>query len=147
MKYYFCSLIPFLHYFATANSEDSTQLNSSAPKLISRQAGVPKLYSSLHSMLLNTSLQPLCTDHGENPASVIKEEFTDPLPSNGRPTVARVDSGGNVFTESLPSNGSIRHNTNNIRFVGRFIFSGPCRINVNQATSSSQNFSLLIDVF
>jgi hypothetical protein len=35
--------------------------------------------------------------------------FTDPLPSNGRPIVARVRSRGNVFTESLPSNGSIRH--------------------------------------
>jgi hypothetical protein len=31
--------------------------------------------------------------------------------SNGRPIVARVCSRGNVFTESLPSNGSIRHNT------------------------------------
>jgi hypothetical protein len=36
--------------------------------------------------------------------------FTDPLPSNRRPTVARVGSRGNVFTESLPINGSIRHN-------------------------------------
>jgi hypothetical protein len=35
--------------------------------------------------------------------------FPDPLPSNGRTTVARVCFRGNVFTESLPSNGSIRH--------------------------------------
>jgi hypothetical protein len=36
--------------------------------------------------------------------------FTDPLPSNRRPIVGRVGSRGNVFTESLSSNGSIRHN-------------------------------------
>jgi hypothetical protein len=36
--------------------------------------------------------------------------FSDPLPSNRRPIVARVGSRGNVFTESLPSNGFIRHN-------------------------------------
>jgi hypothetical protein len=34
-----------------------------------------------------------------------------PLPSNILPIVARVGSAGNVFTESLPRNGSIRHNT------------------------------------
>jgi hypothetical protein len=36
--------------------------------------------------------------------------FTDPLPNNGRPIVARVRFCGNVFTKSLPSNGYIRHN-------------------------------------
>jgi hypothetical protein len=36
--------------------------------------------------------------------------FTAPLPSNRRPVVARVGSRGNMFTESLPSNGSIRNN-------------------------------------
>jgi hypothetical protein len=36
--------------------------------------------------------------------------FTYPLPSNGRPTVARVGFRGNMCTKSLPSNGSIRHN-------------------------------------
>jgi hypothetical protein len=40
---------------------------------------------------------------------IILGVFTDPLPSNRRPTVTRVGSSGNVFTESLPSNGSIRH--------------------------------------
>jgi hypothetical protein len=37
--------------------------------------------------------------------------FIDPLPSNKRSIVASVGSRGNVFTESLSSNGSIRHNT------------------------------------
>jgi hypothetical protein len=36
--------------------------------------------------------------------------LTDPLPSNGRRIVARVGSGGNVFTESLPSNAYTSHN-------------------------------------
>jgi hypothetical protein len=36
--------------------------------------------------------------------------FTDPLPSNRRPIVARIGLHGNVFTESLPNNGSKRHN-------------------------------------
>jgi hypothetical protein len=36
--------------------------------------------------------------------------FTNPLPSNGCPIVARVGSRGNVFTESLPNNGPMRHN-------------------------------------
>jgi hypothetical protein len=36
--------------------------------------------------------------------------FTAPLPSNKRHIVARVDSGGNVITNSLPSNGFIRYN-------------------------------------
>jgi hypothetical protein len=39
-------------YSATANSEDSTQFNSSAPKLVFRQAGYPKLYPSLPTLLL-----------------------------------------------------------------------------------------------
>jgi hypothetical protein len=38
--------------------------------------------------------------------------FTDPLPSNRHPIAAHVGSRGDVFTESLPSNWSIRHNIN-----------------------------------
>jgi hypothetical protein len=44
------------HYSAVANSEDSTQFNFSCPKLISRQAGVSKLDSSLYVAQLNFSL-------------------------------------------------------------------------------------------
>jgi hypothetical protein len=39
------------HYSAAINSEDSTQLSSSAPKLMSREAGVPILGSSLEAAL------------------------------------------------------------------------------------------------
>jgi hypothetical protein len=48
------SLILSCHYSAAANSEDSTEFNSSAPKLISRQAGVSKLDSPLSSLLCTT---------------------------------------------------------------------------------------------
>jgi hypothetical protein len=47
------------------------------------------------------------------PRYYLEHMFTAPLPSNGRLIVARVGSSGNVFTESLPSNVSIRHNSNN----------------------------------
>lgn len=36
--------------------------------------------------------------------------FTDPLISSGRPVVACVRFRGNMFTDSLPGNGSVRHN-------------------------------------
>jgi hypothetical protein len=36
--------------------------------------------------------------------------FTDPLPSKGRPILAHARFRWKVFTESLPSNGSMRHN-------------------------------------
>jgi hypothetical protein len=35
--------------------------------------------------------------------------FTDPLPRNGRPILARTGSRGNAFTEPLPSNGYTHH--------------------------------------
>jgi hypothetical protein len=41
---------------------------------------------------------------------IVLDVFTDPLPSNRHPIVARVGSRRNVLTESLPSNGSIHHN-------------------------------------
>jgi hypothetical protein len=46
-------LIPFLAFSATANSEDSTQFNSSAPKLISWQAAISNLDSSLNFLNRN----------------------------------------------------------------------------------------------
>jgi hypothetical protein len=41
---------------------------------------------------------------------IVLDVFIDPLLSNRRPIVPRVGSRENVFTESLPSNGSLRHN-------------------------------------
>jgi hypothetical protein len=51
------------HCSAIANSEDSTQCNSFAPKLISWQAGVSKLTNSSR---LNSSLYLLCADHADH---------------------------------------------------------------------------------
>jgi hypothetical protein len=41
---------------------------------------------------------------------IVSGVITVPLPSNRRPTFARVGPRGNVFTKSLPGNGFIRHN-------------------------------------
>jgi hypothetical protein len=52
-------------------------------------------------------------DPQKTPSSIIPYYlcvFTNQLPRNRRPIVARVGSRGNVFTGSLPSNGSVCHN-------------------------------------
>jgi hypothetical protein len=41
--------------------------------------------------------------------------FTDPLPSNRCPIVERVGSRGNVFTEPVPGNGSIKNSVALVR--------------------------------
>jgi hypothetical protein len=72
----FTAQLLYWHYSAAANSEDSTQFNSDAPKLTSWQSDVSKLDSSLldySSTLPNTSLWPLCKDHAENTTSIVKE--------------------------------------------------------------------------
>jgi hypothetical protein len=87
MKFCCHILIHFLPFSATANSEDSTQFSSSAPKLISWQAGVSNLNSSLYvatagfvTLLYNNfawttqKTQPLYCSEGV---------FTVPLRSNG----------------------------------------------------------------
>jgi hypothetical protein len=50
-----------------------------------------------------------CTDHTENSLYCWRGMFTVLLPTNRRPIVTL----GNVFTESLPSNGSICHSVMN----------------------------------
>jgi hypothetical protein len=47
------------------------QFNSSTPKLITRQTGVSKLDSPLYAAQMNSSLQPLCTEHAENTTSLL----------------------------------------------------------------------------
>jgi hypothetical protein len=61
------------------------------------------------SPLYNTSAR---TTQKPRPLYYREGWFIDLLPSNGRPIVARVRFRGNtsMFTESLPSNRSIRHN-------------------------------------
>jgi hypothetical protein len=104
IKSYFHSLIPFLLYSATANSEDSTQFNSSAPKLISWQAGVSKL----DSILLNwTLLYKYFARTKQKTQSLYcyKGVFAASLYSNGSyPIVACVFVASEMFTDLLPSN-------------------------------------------
>jgi hypothetical protein len=59
------------------------------------------------SQLLHASPDPL--------SRIVLGVLTDPLPSNRSPIVARVGFRENVFTESLPSNGSTRHNMSNLK--------------------------------
>jgi hypothetical protein len=70
-----------------------------------------------NSRQLNSPLELLVISSGRTPrktrllsSRIVLSVFTDPLSSNRRPLVARVGSHGNVFTESLPSNGSLYHN-------------------------------------
>jgi hypothetical protein len=58
-------------------------------------------------------IQPRSRNHGKHRlllARIVLGVSADPLPSNRRPIAAHVGSLGKVFTESFPSNGSIRHN-------------------------------------
>jgi hypothetical protein len=69
--------------------------------------------------------------------------FPDPLPSNKRPIVAQVGSRGNVFTESLPSNGSIRHNILSVQEIeSRF----PGHTSLNVTTILTKLFLLMVSV-
>jgi hypothetical protein len=45
------------------------------------------------------------------PPYCLEDLFTYPLASNGRPIVARLRFRGNMFAESLPSNGSVYQKT------------------------------------
>jgi hypothetical protein len=55
----------------------------------------------------------------ENATSIVKAAFfTDPLPRTRRLIVALLRLRGNVFTESLPSNGCARQSINHLQFSG-----------------------------
>jgi hypothetical protein len=92
------------------------QINCSAPKLRSWWAAVSKLDSFQLYYCSVPELYFITTLHGPRGkqrlllSRIVSGVFTDPLPSNGRSIVVPVDSRGNVFAESLPNNGSIRHN-------------------------------------
>jgi hypothetical protein len=64
------------HYSATANSEDSTPFNSSASKLVFRQASVSKLDSSLHDWTLDYNHFARTTHHAENTACLIRTRLS-----------------------------------------------------------------------
>jgi hypothetical protein len=85
------SLIHFLPLF-------STQFNSSAPKVISWQARVSKLDSSLHSAAPSRRLCPFITprhgSHRKHSLYCYGGVFTGTLPGNGRPSVACVRFAG-----------------------------------------------------
>jgi hypothetical protein len=82
-------------------------MNSSSPELC-------QLLTTTNSPLELLVVQPRGGLHGKHHlllSHIVLGVFTDPLPRNKHPIVARVGSHGNVFTESLPNSGSICHNT------------------------------------
>jgi hypothetical protein len=111
MKSPFHRLAPFFPLFYYYKFEDSTQFNSSAPKLISWL--VPKLDSSLSTIFYTAEYILITTLHGpygKHCPYCYGVVFTDPLSRNGHPTLWRIGSRRNVFTQSLPSSGNTRHN-------------------------------------
>jgi hypothetical protein len=62
-----------------------------------------------HVFLLRAFITPRHGPHRKRSHCCWQGGFTSPLPSNTHPTVARVGFRGNVFTESLSSNGYTRH--------------------------------------
>jgi hypothetical protein len=95
-------LIPFLPLFCKWKFRrlDSVQFFcSQAHNLVGWSLETRLLFHTAEHSFITTS-------HGPRRKHSL---ITDPLPSNGRPIAVRVGSHRNVFTESLPSNGSIRH--------------------------------------
>jgi hypothetical protein len=107
MKSSLNSLVPFFPLFCKCHFRrlDSIQI-------LCFQDGVPKLDSSLLDWFKRPYLSiynPSARTTQKAASLLLIRLSTDPLPSSGRPIVARIRLRGNVFTESLPSHGSIRH--------------------------------------
>jgi hypothetical protein len=93
------------HYSAAANSEDSTQFNSSALKLISRQAGVSKLGSSLfynsNDFFFTTTLHGPHGKHRVLLSRIVLAVFTALLHSNG-PGADHIENSLSILEACLP---------------------------------------------
>jgi hypothetical protein len=91
------------------------QFNSSASRLTCRQDSVSRLDSPLYSTTV-LYCQTLPNNHfARTPRKThfpLLRRRTDSLPSIRHPILERVGLSGNVFTESLPSNGHTCHNIN-----------------------------------
>jgi hypothetical protein len=101
-------LIPFLSLFCSCQFRrlDSIQFQAKLPEGWRPEIRLLLFYPAEHFLM--TTLHGPCRKHKLYCSEGL---FTNLLPSNGRPTVARLRLCGNVFTESLNSNGYIRHKT------------------------------------
>jgi hypothetical protein len=133
MKSSFHRLIPFL-VISLQLTIPKTRLNS-LPQLPSSYLGrLASWNSTFHSRLLFYTAEHFARTTHKNSLYFSSGVFTNPLPSNRYPIVARVDSSKNVFTESLPSNGYTRHNMilngyfsiiwNSVKFI-QYLFQNP----------------------
>jgi hypothetical protein len=125
MQSSFHSLTPFLPLFCQlADSKDSTQFSSCAPRFIPWQAGVSKLDSALYAARLSFSTW----------SRLLTVSFYDPSARTTQKTASLLlrrlvywsvayqltslccthTVRGTVFTESLPSNGYTSQNIHNI---------------------------------
>jgi hypothetical protein len=94
MKFSLQSLIPFLSSLLNLLRLPSPELDQILDNSLKRH------YFSLY----NTSARPT---QKTRTLYCWEDLLTDPLLSNGRSTIARVGFRGNMFTKSLPSNGSV----------------------------------------
>jgi hypothetical protein len=101
MKSSFHCLIPLLPLFCSCQFQTFDSI-----KFLCPQVHIPagwrtetRLFTLDYSSILpNTYLQPLCTDHAENTASIVKKVYLL-VPCLA---IDVLFLGGNVFTESLP---------------------------------------------
>jgi hypothetical protein len=73
MEYYFRSLTPFLPLFCSCQFRRLYSVQFQAHIQAGWRLETRLFTSDSCSVLLNTSLQPFCTDHAENTASIVKE--------------------------------------------------------------------------
>jgi hypothetical protein len=110
MKSSFHSLIPFLPLFCSCQFRrlDSIQFLCSKAHISAGWRLETRLFCTIYA----AEYFFITTLHGPRRKCSLccwGDVFADPLPNNGRSIVVRFGSHGNVFTESLPSNESIRH--------------------------------------
>jgi hypothetical protein len=115
----FHSLIPFLpfllNHIRLPSPELDPFLDNNWLKWTLLQPNSLRSWQQLTAPLQLPVVWPRGEPHGKHClllSRIVLRVFTDPLPSNKRPIVARFGSRGNMFTESLPSNGYTCHNDN-----------------------------------
>jgi hypothetical protein len=113
MKSAFHNLIPFLPLFSNCQFRrlDSVQFLCSQAHILEGWCLGTRLDSTLCCFGTSCYIALGRTPRKQRLqlSRIVLGLFTNPLPSNSRPIVARVGFRGNVLTESLPSNGFIRH--------------------------------------
>jgi hypothetical protein len=116
MKSSFHTLVPFVSFLLNnlrLPSPELDQILDNWLKWTLLQLNSLNFWQTNSNNLLCPFITPRHGPFRKHSLCIVEKAYLfDPLPSNGRPIVAHVSSRGNVFTESLLSNGSIRPNRN-----------------------------------